>query len=91
MTAVRGGWRTGSIPWAGHAEIAVHGEPAHAVDVRWISRAIAEEAARTKDLRELRLAIQGLAMAYGWDAEIVADNAQGSREPTQVTRRPRQG
>ena len=56
VTEARGPKATGSIPWADHAGIVVSGVPEETVEVKRISRAIAEEAARAGDLRELRRA-----------------------------------
>ena len=79
----------GSIPWKGHGPIEVFQVPELSVDGGAVCRAIAHEAAKTVHLWELRLAILRVALQYGAEAEIFADNAQEWPEPTQVTLRPR--
>ena len=79
----------GSIPWKRHGQIEVSRVPELAVDGHALCRAIAHEATKTVHLWELRLAILRVALVYGAEAEIFADNAQEWPEPTYVTLRPR--
>ena len=88
-TQAGGPARIRSVPWAAHGQIVIIGEPELPADIPWIARAlIAEEAAKTDRLWELRPAVLRLAALYGCEAEIVADDDQDWHEPTQVILRP---
>ena len=79
----------GSVPWENHGPIDVVRGRDLTLDAFAFCRAIAIEAAKTDQLWELRLAILRLALLYGAEAEIFADNAQDWMETTHVTLRPR--
>jgi hypothetical protein len=79
----------GSASWKDHGPIDVVRAHDLRVDAMAVCGAIALEAAKTDRLSELRLAVLRLALKYGAEAEIFADNDQDWRETTHVTLRPR--